>query len=85
MRIGKNKGSLASQQDQLVGNLLKGAEPEKDTRRQRRVLKGLRAAFAEAHALTFTARANSSIIVSRIANFWTFPVTVDGKPSTNRM
>jgi hypothetical protein len=43
------------------------------------------AVFAEAHALTFVARANSSIIASRIANFWTLPVTADGKLSTNRM
>lgn len=43
------------------------------------------AAFAEAHTPAFVVRENSSIIASRIANFWTLPVTVDGKLSTKRM
>src|SRR5258708_34578979 len=42
-------------------------------------------AFRHAHVQIFVARAKSSIITSRIANFWTLPVTVDGKLSTNRM
>jgi hypothetical protein len=85
MRIGKNESPLATQGNQLVGHLRNGAESEKDTRRQRRVLERLHAVSAEAHARTFVARANSSIIASRIANFWTLPVTVDGKLSTNRI
>ncbi len=85
MRIGKNESPLATQRNQFVGYLRNGAESEKDARRQRRVLEGLHVAFAEAHAPTFVARVNSSIITSRIANFWTLPVTVDGKLSTNRM
>jgi len=45
----------------------------------------LHAACLKAHEAVLFARANSSIIASRIANFWTLPVTVDGKLSTNRM
>jgi hypothetical protein len=85
MRIGKNESPLATQRNQLVGYLRDGAESKKAARWQCRVLKELHAVSAEAHALTLVERANSSIIASRIANFWTFPVTVDGKLSTNRM
>ena len=38
----------------------------------------------EVHGSGLFSRANSSIITWRIANFWTLPVTVDGKLSTNR-
>ena len=85
MRVGKDESPLATQRNQLVGYLRDDVESEKDARRQRRVFEGLHAVFAQAHAPTFGAQANSSIIASRIANFWTLPVTVDGKLSTNRM
>src|ERR1700730_621244 len=85
MRIGKNEGSLATRGKQLGGHLRDVAKSEKDARRQCRIWEAPQAVFAEAHARTFVARANSSIIDSRIANFWTLPVTVEGKLSTKRM
>jgi len=85
MRIEKNESPVATQRTQLAGHLFQSAESEDDARRQCRVLEGLHAVFVQAHALTFVVGANSSIIASRIANFWTLPVTVEGKLSTNRM
>jgi hypothetical protein len=85
MRIGKNKGSLATQRDQLVGDLRNSAESEKDARGNVVYWKASTPFFAETHAPAFVACVNSSTIASRIANFWTLPVTVDGKLSTNRM
>lgn len=37
------------------------------------------------HADAASLRRSSSFIISRITNFWIFPVTVIGKLSTNRM
>ena len=85
MRIGENESPLATKRTQLLGYFRNGAESEKDARWQCRVLEGLHAVSPEAHVPTFVSRANSSIIASRIANFWTLPVTVEGKFSTNRM
>lgn len=76
---------LAIQRNQLVSHLSRWCRSEKDASRQCRIFKGFNAFPPRAHVPTFVSRANSSIIASRIANFWTLPVTVEGKFSPNRM
>lgn len=85
MRIGEHEGPFATESEQLVSNPRERSESENHTRRQRGIFKRLHAACLRAHDAVLFTLANSSIIASRMANFCTLPVTVDGKFSTNRM
>ena len=69
VRIGYDERPLTPDRGEFVADFRKRAKSEHDAPRQRRVLKGSQVVLGEAHAPTFGARANSSIIDSRIANF----------------
>src|SRR5947209_1780279 len=82
--IGHYEGATATKRPKFIYDAAERVESEHDPSGQRCILE-LSHAWSRTLVFWPPSRASVSIIASRIANFWTFPVTVDGKLSTNRM